>query len=137
MIINLRGANRNEVLLELAARGVEAKVPLDSPFALSKKLETVIGYRLPGDVFLVGRYDPKVKARGTDGRPTKWVRAVVATAAANYKHVVFEGNKLDGATLDQIEATTEALPPLVILDYTGVDEAHTFELVRGMLGLDA
>lgn len=96
MIVNVRGSSGagksyiGHELLRLFPVEEELWVPVGSEFNKNKTKEKTIGYLLPGDLVVLGRYN--ATCGGVEGMPTaKTERNLVYWAATRYRHVYFEG----------------------------------------------
>jgi hypothetical protein len=110
VIYQLRGtcaAGKSTVVRQLFdtyGPGESVDVGPEHPFAHPKgkgkegmKPKTHIGYRLPGDLMLLGVYG-KPRGGGFEGGNQDWSRMVVEAAAKSYSHVVFEGYYMSQAS---------------------------------------
>lgn len=96
MILNLRGSNGagkshvgHSLLNEFRDGVTEVVVEANTKYNDNKKKEKVIGYILPGDLFVAGRYE--ATCGGAEGIPMKLLGEFVEEKSREHKHVFFEG----------------------------------------------
>lgn len=129
MIINLRGtcgAGKSFVGHALARQGEPITAPPGHPFNSNKSKDKILGYQLPGDLVVLGRYE--ATCGGMEGCTSEYARRLVAATAWHHKHVFFEGYFISCSAKPWIDHATElvsshvlALPFLVLMLNTPFD----------------
>ncbi len=95
-------------------------VPPGHPFARNKRKDTHIGFELPGDMIVLGKYT-EATSGGVEGIDQGDIERLVVAASRSYSHVLFEGFRTGTVTkvwIDRgfrpiLEEQAKALPIVV------------------------